>query len=53
VDALAHRDHTKDGDLTMIIRMVVGLVLTVAAFVVPGQWLRRLAMSGQPGAGAP
>ena len=35
----------------MIVRMVVGLVLTVAAFAVAGRrlwWLKRLAFSGQP-----
>src|SRR5215468_3986251 len=35
----------------MILRMVVGLVLTVAAFAIAGRrlwWLKRLAFSGQP-----
>ncbi|WP_187365855.1 (Fe-S)-binding protein [Trebonia kvetii] len=35
----------------MIVRMIVGLVLTVAAFAVAGRrlwWLKRLAFSGQP-----
>jgi Fe-S oxidoreductase len=35
----------------VVLRMIVGLVLTVAAFAVAGQrvwWLRRLALSGQP-----
>src|SRR5215813_9117027 len=35
----------------MILRMVVGLVLTVAAFAIFGRrlwWLKRLAFSGQP-----
>src|SRR5258708_7599162 len=35
----------------MIVRMVIGLVLTVAAFAIAGRrlwWLKRLAFSGQP-----
>ncbi len=35
----------------MVLRMIVGLVLTVAAFAIAGRrvwWLRRLALSGQP-----
>jgi len=35
----------------MIARMIIGLVVTVAAFAIAGRrlwWLRRLAMSGQP-----
>jgi Fe-S oxidoreductase len=35
----------------VVLRMIVGLVLTVAAFAVAGRrlwWLRRLALSGQP-----
>ena len=35
----------------MVLRMTVGLVLTVVAFAIAGRrlwWLRRLAMSGQP-----
>jgi Fe-S oxidoreductase len=35
----------------MVLRMIVGLVLTVAAFAVAGRrlwWLKRLALSGQP-----
>jgi Fe-S oxidoreductase len=35
----------------VVLRMIVGLVLTVAAFAIAGQrvwWLRRLALSGQP-----
>ena len=35
----------------MILRIIVGLVLTVAAFAIAGRrvwWLRRLAFSGQP-----
>ena len=35
----------------MILRMVIGLVLTVAAFAIAGRrlwWLKRLAFSGQP-----
>ena len=35
----------------MVLRMTVGLVLTVVAFAVAGRrlwWLKRLALSGQP-----
>jgi Fe-S oxidoreductase len=35
----------------VVLRMIVGLVLTVAAFAIAGQrawWLRRLALAGQP-----
>ena len=35
----------------MVLRMIVGLVLTVVAFAVAGRrlwWLKRLAFSGQP-----
>ena len=35
----------------MVLRMIVGLVLTAAAFAIAGRrlwWLRRLAFSGQP-----
>lgn len=35
----------------MVLRMIVGLALTVVAFVVAGRrvwWLKRLAFSGQP-----
>ena len=39
----------------MVARMVIGLVLTVAAFAIAGRrlwWLKRLAFSGQPAPGA-
>ena len=39
----------------MVLRMIVGLVLTVVAFAVAGQrvwWLKRLAFTGPAGAGA-
>jgi len=35
----------------MVVRMTVGLVLTVVAFAIAGRrgwWLKRLAFSGQP-----
>ena len=35
----------------MVLRMIVGLVLTVGAFAIAGRrfwWLKRLAFSGQP-----
>ena len=35
----------------MVLRMIVGLVLTVVAFAIAGRrlwWLNRLALSGQP-----
>ena len=37
--------------LSMLVRIVIGLVLTVVAFAIAGRrlwWLKRLAMSGQP-----
>src|ERR1700691_6523275 len=47
--ALLNRLYRKGA--SMVVRMIVGLVLTAAAFAIAGRrlwWLKRLALSGQP-----